>query len=227
MEKRSKEIAIDVEKMTKERDLLLGERDSDLQTKARRELEVQTLTTSHNDELVRYEKLDKEIKQLEKEISKAQKSLSALTAKLQQALNEEADLNEKALDHQRRIRELHGRQGRSAQFKTVKERDDWLDKELSTVASTLKNKRDQQKKMETELNSMQAQRQGEEEKLSARHEAARDYRETMDKLSADSVTATEKRDKAANKRKELWRNEAEVTAELQSLRESTFLVFSA
>jgi structural maintenance of chromosome 3 (chondroitin sulfate proteoglycan 6) len=46
-------------------------------------------------------------------------------------------------ERERRVTELYSKQGRGAQFKTKKERDDWIKKEVKQIASQIAQQQEQ------------------------------------------------------------------------------------
>ncbi len=118
---------------------------------------------------------------------------------------------------------MHNRQGRAAQFKTAKERDEWISKERKSLASAISTRKKQIDRINEEINRLEEAISSEQDILHNKTKMLEDHRKTQESCNADLADLTDKRDKAANQRKELWRTEAEANATLLQLKEGSCL----
>lgn len=124
---------------------------------------------------------------------------------------------------ERRVQELQARQGRSAQFKSTKERDNWLKKEIKETQKRLTEKRKQLSDAQKELERITREIDAEQAAKARKDETIEGHKTKQTKLSEEIKKIAEKRETAANRRKELWRLEADAIAEIQSLQEGPFI----
>lgn len=69
-------------------------------------------------------------------MAKSNKTLQTLTEQFRKAQEAEAALEEELQNQERRIQELNSRAGRTVQFKSEKERDTWIGKEVKTLTGS-------------------------------------------------------------------------------------------
>lgn len=132
--------------------------------------------------------------------------------------------NARILDNERRVQELISKQGRAAQFSSVKERDAWIVEELKSLEATVKAKQKQTDALKAEI-ADQAERTKEERKaLDSRAENAERHKQERDTMNEDFNTLKAKRNQTSDRRKELWRQESEMETEITQHKEGLFLV---
>jgi structural maintenance of chromosome 3 (chondroitin sulfate proteoglycan 6) len=130
-----------VEKQIKEQQTRSVQNDKDgfdsehsllIRKRAQVELEVQTLEEKVESDTTTKRKLEKDLKTVEKDISLKQKELdSTAMPTYEEKKRAMEDATKQLADRQRRLEALHSKQGRSAQFRSEKERDAFLQKEIA------------------------------------------------------------------------------------------------
>ena len=151
--------------------------------------------------------LDRAVAETRAKIDAVKPKVATATAREETAESEIGEVN-------RRLQVLHQRQGRGAQFKTKKERDEWLGSQVADADATADRKREEVAILEDDVKELAktiaAEREDEgrlKKKLAAEEAAlAESEGEYQEKLAT--------RNAAQDERKELQRRDAELDAEL-------------
>lgn len=125
------------------------------------------------------------------------------------------------LDHERRVQELISKQGRAAQFSSVKERDAWIVEELKSLETTVKAKQKQADSLKAEIADLTDKTKAERKALDNRAENAEKHKKERDEMNETFNALKAKRNQASDRRKELWRQESELESEMNSQKEGT------
>ncbi|KAI9706490.1 MAG: Structural maintenance of chromosomes protein 3 [Candelina mexicana] len=111
---------------------------------------------------------------------------------------------------------LYAKQGRNAQFRSRKERDQWLEKEVAAVYDALAARKairmqttEEITELEKELETVQARVADLREKLDGRGD-------NMQSISQEIQSAKDERDQLMDQRKELWREEAKLDSAISN-----------
>eukprot|EP01126_Amoeba_proteus_P045540 TRINITY_DN5103_c0_g1_i12.p1 TRINITY_DN5103_c0_g1~~TRINITY_DN5103_c0_g1_i12.p1 ORF type:complete len:879 (-),score=294.76 TRINITY_DN5103_c0_g1_i12:265-2832(-) len=133
---------------------------------------------------------------------------------------EEQKLKESSLNCERRVQELYAKQGRAAQFKTVKERDQWINQELKSLGETISVKEKQVEELEGGITHIVTKTKEERLLIQSRDEISEKHKRERDSINEEFNLLKAKRNKVADHRKDLWRTEAETESEISSLKEA-------
>jgi structural maintenance of chromosome 3 (chondroitin sulfate proteoglycan 6) len=185
--------------------------------RAQVELEVQTLNESHTATQASKAARGKEIKSLKAQIKQAEQDLAKIKPQFDAETKKEKAVKARLDDEDATQQRLYAKQGRSARFKTKKDRDDWLQKQIddtfqalgSFKATRVQTKSDVEtqektiKSLDYEIKQLQNQVAG----------GADDFEQQIqDKLHEKETMMDE--------RKVFWRREAQLDSALAAARET-------
>eukprot|EP01127_Copromyxa_protea_P019957 TRINITY_DN6581_c0_g1_i2.p1 TRINITY_DN6581_c0_g1~~TRINITY_DN6581_c0_g1_i2.p1 ORF type:complete len:642 (-),score=188.91 TRINITY_DN6581_c0_g1_i2:1326-3023(-) len=212
-------VTTELDKLTKRKSFLQAEGAEYDKIKARMDLQLQgSKATLSNDSKKRSTYLD-ELAVLKKEIIKAQKAIEKIQPDFAKAQQEEQDIQEKILDYERRAQELISKQGRAAQFSNVQERDAWIVKELKSLEATIKSKQKHNESLKAEIADLEERTKSERQALNNHAAISEKHKQDRESFNEEFNTLKAKRNQASDRRKDLWRQEAEIETEISRHRE--------
>ena len=151
---------------------------------------------------------------LDAAVAEARAKIDALRPKVNASATKEEATESEIGEVNRRLQVLHQRQGRGAQFKTKKERDEWLTEQVADAETTAARKREEVAILEDDVKAL---------KRTIKDERA-DEAKIKAKLSEEDASLAQSegeyqekigtRNAAQDERKELQRRDAELDAEL-------------
>ncbi|KAJ1970892.1 Structural maintenance of chromosomes protein 3 [Dimargaris xerosporica] len=190
-----------------------------IKQKAQLELNIKDLESRQQQEQGTQGALVQDIDQLKTQIADKERELEALEPDYQAAVQEEQRLREAYDQATMRRHTLMSKQGRNAQFRTKRHRDDWLRQEVSAVQATIDTQQQQIQELTTEIDQAQGQ-------FSESQTAVAQARAQIERLSTQARDAEaqasqlrDKRDALTDRRKDLWRQEALTDSKLNTLKE--------
>ncbi|KAF9921918.1 Structural maintenance of chromosomes protein 3 [Linnemannia zychae] len=160
-----------------------------------------------------------ELGNIEREILAKEQELVQVIPEFQHRETEERQLREELEQTDLQRQTLYSKQGRSGQFQTKAERDDWIRKEMSDIQQSIVAQTAQGTQTESDLQALKAQLAQVTEKIKAVKEQEIARRTESEALSAESLTLKADRDKLTDLRKDLWREDAKMDSVLNNLRE--------
>ncbi len=153
---------------------------------------------------------ERELGELESKIGAAEKKLAATEKKLAKAKEEEDSAVQQLREKQTRQDELLQREARGTQFKSAKERDAWLVKQVKALDDVMGKQKEQLAAVDKEV----GQASERTKQIAQQMEKAKQDFEKRCKVVRTATDAFGKardmRDDAANRRKEVWRKEEEL-----------------
>eukprot|EP01116_Phalansterium_solitarium_P011947 TRINITY_DN2782_c0_g1_i1.p1 TRINITY_DN2782_c0_g1~~TRINITY_DN2782_c0_g1_i1.p1 ORF type:complete len:1237 (+),score=666.00 TRINITY_DN2782_c0_g1_i1:202-3912(+) len=187
--------------------------------RARLDLQVKHSEERLKRDEARHKQLDDELAELGKQLTRQQAELDAIRPKFDEQLVNERQLNEELASVERRIAELYAKQGRTAQFKSKKERDTFLRGEIKAIETQLTAKRAQLATVQEETDAVRRtidQHTADKEQIGNNLEQRK---KQVEQRTRDYQELIGRRDELANTRKEKWREEQAVLSELQQHKE--------
>ena len=189
--------------------------------KTRLEMDIADGRSQREALATRKENLQTELAACAADVSSVEKKLKKVEPKYEAAVGEEAALKEQMGDNERRTKALNSKQGRAAEFSSKAERDKFLKKELATLMATLKTQQAQEKELQKEVSQM--------EKAAGKSSGSRERTVALlAKLKAEVDECTKRhhnlkkqRDDASDARKELWRRNSEIEANIKAARDES------
>jgi structural maintenance of chromosome 3 (chondroitin sulfate proteoglycan 6) len=116
---------------------------------------------------------------------------------------------------------LYAKQGRHRQFKSQRERDNWIQKEVKELEQDMAKRREEVRKYEHEVLQLNEKKNSLSEDIQERTDQLTEHRELFTNMNKDRVEKKKKIDMLANERKVLWANERELEPKIQQLTEQT------
>ncbi|CAN6177139.1 unnamed protein product [Urochloa humidicola] len=154
--------------------------------------------------------------------SESEKSMSELAeiSEVHQAiLKEEEEMSKSIMDHEKRLSLLYQKQGRATQFANKADRDDWLRKEIKDIEPVLFSNMNQEALLQEEIQKLKGE-------INILTNYIESWKTKLSKLEAsiakehnDYNDIRKERDELQEERKSFWKEESEVAAEINSLRE--------
>jgi structural maintenance of chromosome 3 (chondroitin sulfate proteoglycan 6) len=180
--------------------------------KARAQVELEERNLSHGQSAAQRAKAsrDKELAQVRAQIKEIEKELKTLVPQFDAERAKEQAVKTQLEDAAASQQRLYGKQGRSARFKSKKDRDTWLQTQIDETFQSLsrfKATRMQTQEGISEDNKLIKSLEKEIEKLQQQI-GVQD-----DSLDRDIQTAIENKDQYMDERKLLWRREAQLDSE--------------
>lgn len=180
--------------------------------KARAQVELEERNLSHGQAAAQRAKdtHDRELKQIRAQIKEVEAELKVLTPQFEAEVAKEQSVKNRLEEAIATQQHLYGKQGRTARFKSKKDRDNWLQAQISeafeslsrfkaTRMQTTEGVQEDQKlvsSLEKEIDALQQQIGGQD-----------------DSLDQEIQKAGERREKLIDERKLLWRREAQLDSE--------------
>ncbi|KAI9864054.1 MAG: Structural maintenance of chromosomes protein 3 [Trichoglossum hirsutum] len=195
------------------------ERRDKTRARAKVELDVKSLTDGQSHAQQTRTRYEKELKAVQSAIRPREAELEEIlpeyTSKKDQELAVKAQLEDAEALRQR----LYAKQGRNAQFRSKKERDDWLKKEVSEVNVALAKRKAIRMDLSEEVVQLQKEIQATEVEVSELRTRFDGRGDAMQSLSEEVQAAKEERDRLIDQRKELWREEAKLDSVVENARQ--------
>lgn len=186
-------------------------------SRAQVELEVQGLNESHDASQTAKTARNKEIKSLKAQIKQAEQDLQKITPQFDAESKKEKVVKTRLDDEEATQQRLYAKQGRSARFKSKKDRDDWLQKQINDTFAALSSFKATRVQTKTDVeNDGKAIKVLEQEIKKLQEQAAagpNDFdQQIQDKLHEKETMMDE--------RKALWRREAQLDSAIGTARET-------
>ncbi|KAF9137987.1 Structural maintenance of chromosomes protein 3 [Mortierella sp. GBA39] len=160
-----------------------------------------------------------ELTVIEREIEAKEQELLQVVPEFQNREAEERQLREELEQTDLQRQTLYSKQGRSGQFQSKAQRDEWIRKEMSDIQQAFKVQTAQSTQAESDLQTSRTQLAQATEKIKNVREQEMARRSENEALSAELVTLKAERDKLTDQRKDLWREDAKMDSILNNLRE--------
>ncbi|OCK77312.1 hypothetical protein K432DRAFT_123201 [Lepidopterella palustris CBS 459.81] len=193
-----------------DRTQLEDERRDTARDKAKNELEVKALSEGQSAAQNAKARHDNELREVQENIRRREKELAQIMPEYNAKREQEANIKAQLLDAEGQRKRLYDKQGRTAHFKSKRERDDWLRKEIDAVNMTLATR----KAIAMDTNEEIAELQSEIKRLESEVAELRSNIDNQGENSMNIATEIQKardvRDQLSDQRKELWREEAKL-----------------
>jgi structural maintenance of chromosome 3 (chondroitin sulfate proteoglycan 6) len=200
----------EIKLLTQERAQFKEERTDAARTKAQIESDLQTLQDNQASAQQAQSGREHELRDVRDQIKQNEAELAQLLPEYEAKKEQSRALQQQIRDASGNIQRLYAKQGRQSQFRTKKERDEWLRNEISSVNESLATRKAismQAQEDITELESQIGQLEADITELRHRNENRGDEQQN---ISTEVQRAKEARDALTDQRKELWREEAKL-----------------
>ena len=210
LEKQVKIINNQITTLQNERDEFTNDRQEIIKERTNIELKVNDIQNNVNNDTSKLKNNKQQLKEIDKEMENTKKELEVLIPQFEEELKKEKSINERLQECNRKVNDLYGKQGRNSQFKTKKQRDDYLKNEIKEIEKQLKITQESKNTIEKEIkgiNKVIGENKEEIESLKTQMEQRKQVIETS---MREFNEIKNKRDMLMNKRKELWSREKEI-----------------
>ncbi|KAI5787050.1 RecF/RecN/SMC [Peziza echinospora] len=197
---------------------LEDERREHTRGKAQIELDVKSLVADQEHLKDARKRYQEELEALNQEIAEKEEELEGIlpdyNAKKEEEYKIKQDLEEAEATRQR----LYAKQGRNAQFRSKRERDDWLKKEVKDISTTLTKRQSIKTELEKEIQQISAELEQNEADIADIRERMDGRGGAQDSMIDDISKAKDLRNKLYDERKDLWREDSRLSSLLDSSR---------
>ncbi|KAF9932721.1 Structural maintenance of chromosomes protein 3 [Mortierella alpina] len=160
-----------------------------------------------------------ELQAIEEEIRTRELELSQVTPEFHQRQTEEHQLREEIVRADFERQTLYSKQGRSGQFSSKAQRDEWLRNEVDETQKTCNTQTLQYRQLVSGLEALEAKLAHERETIQTLRDQETARKEETQSLLQELVALKAERDQLTDQRKELWRDDAKTDSTLNNLRE--------
>ena len=178
----------------------------ELALKTKYELLLKEYETSNSSKDQR--KLAKENDQISKQIVKKEKELEKVSPKLLELVEQQREL-ENNLNMLQNIRNsLVSKKGRASEFNNSRERDIWIEREISQLQGAMKSQKKSIGEVVSEIQEIEPKIEDLREKVSQSEQIEKQRRSEILEANSELQKVKSERDSIAENRKEAWREES-------------------
>ncbi|KAL0258221.1 Structural maintenance of chromosomes protein 3 [Diplodia seriata] len=174
------------------------------------ELEVNELTDGQAAAKQAKNRHDADLQEVQKQIKQREQELATIMPEYNQLKEQETTIRTQLADSEGTRQRLLAKQGRQSQFRSKRERDDWLRKEIDEVNISLATRKaiamqttEDIAELETEIGRLDTE-------IAKLRSSIENRGDNMQNISEEVQKAKEERDQLSDQRKELWREEAKL-----------------
>lgn len=189
---------------------LEDERRETARDKAKIELEVNELTDGQAAAKQAKSRHDSDLREVQEQIRQREQELATIMPEYNQLKEQEATIRTQLADSEGIRQRLLAKQGRTSQFKSKRERDDWLRKEVDEVNVSLATRKAIAMQTTEDISELETVIGRLETEVAELRSTIENRGESMQNISEDVQKAKEERDQLSDQRKELWREEAKL-----------------
>ena len=210
------ELQSQIKLLSEERKQLDDERKDAARQKAKLELDVQsTLDTQTSAQQARTQHAN-DLRDVQEQISGREAELTELMPEYTAKKEQERALRQQITDTEGAINRLYAKQGRQNQFKTKRERDDYLRKEIADVNVTLATRKAITMQTQEDIAELESQIGQLEAEITDMRSRIENRGDDQQRIATDVTRAKEERDRLNDQRKELWREEAKLDSVIEN-----------
>jgi structural maintenance of chromosome 3 (chondroitin sulfate proteoglycan 6) len=177
------------------------ERRDKARARAKVELDVKSLTEGQSHAQQTRSRYEKDLKEVQGAIRQREAELEALLPEYNSKKEQELAIKTQLEDAEALRQRLYAKQGRNAQFRSKKERDDWLKKEVAEVNVALDKRKAIRMDLSQEVIQLQKEIQATEAEVSELREKFDSRGDSMQLLSEKVQAAKEEQDRLIDRRK--------------------------
>lgn len=195
------------------------ERTEALQRRAKLQLDAEHASQTLQSKQSSRQSNEREARRIEEQLSRVRSELEEAQRAFEAAARAEVEKREQVQATERRIADLHAKQGRSAQFASREERDRWLRGEIRQVERSLQAKREQVEALQKQLAEGRAQLERAAQEARDKSAQSDAQRATLERLLGEINAVRARLDEMANQRREFQRVDAENAEQLRQRQE--------
>ncbi|WJX64368.1 Structural maintenance of chromosomes protein 3 [Trifolium repens] len=210
LENRLKDITKEHQNFIKEKEVIEKQRATALKKHTELELDVKDLQEKISGNIHAKKDAAKHLKILENEIQDSMNELDKISPLYDDLVQKEKDITKRIMEREKKLSILYQKQGRATQFSSKAARDKWLQKEIDDL--------EREKKLMEEIKRLNNEMHGCDENINSRRTNITTLESQIAKSREGFNDYKVRRDKLHDKRKSLWNQENELTAEIDKLR---------
>jgi structural maintenance of chromosome 3 (chondroitin sulfate proteoglycan 6) len=198
---------------------LEDDRKDRVKAKAKIELEVSSLTQGQSAAQQARAQHDNELRDVQRLIQQREKELAQLMPEYGEKKDKEADIGAQLEEAKATQNRLRAKQNRSSTFKSKRERDDYLKKQIDDINITLATRKALAMQTSEEVSELEAQIGRLEIEISDLRSQQDNRGDNLQTIATEVDKTKEVRDRLTDERKELWREDAKLDSILYHARE--------
>ncbi|KAI9754849.1 MAG: hypothetical protein M4579_004506 [Chaenotheca gracillima] len=196
-----------MEVLKQEKKQLELERRETTRARAGVELEVKALNDGQSSAQQARRRHDKDLKDVERTIQQREAELAKLLPDFNAKKEREMSVKTRLDDAEASRQRLYAKQGRNARFKSKRERDDWLRKEIEEANVALATRKATRMQTTEEVAHLETQISNIENEIAELQEKFQGRGDSMQEMAARVQSAKDEWNRLNDERKELWRQE--------------------
>nr|WJN25086.1 cohesin complex subunit [Farysia itapuensis] len=162
----------------------------------------------------RRESLQVELRRIQSDIQSKQTQLDQLLPSFEAAQTETEQLRAALEETKARVYALYSKQGRSAQFRTQRERDEYLRTQMAELDRFTQAQQTRIDESAQERNTIQARKSAVQERIVEIEQTLEERKELIQQLAQDHASKRDLRDELSETRKDLWKEEESLRSSL-------------
>jgi structural maintenance of chromosome 3 (chondroitin sulfate proteoglycan 6) len=204
---------------TGEKERLEDERIDAQKEKAKTELDVQSLTAGQTAAQAAKVKHDHELNEVKQLIKSKEQELAGLMPNFNTTRDNESNVRYQLEEAEATRRRLFTKQGRAAQFKSKRERDDYLRREIDQINEQLAKRKSVLLQTDEEVNELDNDVRTLETSVTDMRAQIESRGSDLQTLATDSEKAKEVHDQLLDQRRELWREQKRFESAVEGARQ--------
>ncbi|WVZ64811.1 hypothetical protein U9M48_014282 [Paspalum notatum var. saurae] len=165
------------------------------------------------------EEAARDLQSVKRESEKSKSELAEISTVHQAKLKEEEEISKSIMDREKRLSILYQKQGRATQFANKAARDKWLQEEIKDLEPVLLSNRKQESLLQEEIQKLKNEINNLTNYIESRKSESSKLEAALAKRHNDYNDLRKQRDALQEQRKSFWKEESDVTAEIDRLRE--------
>ncbi|PUZ64265.1 hypothetical protein GQ55_3G130300 [Panicum hallii var. hallii] len=161
----------------------------------------------------------RDLQSVRRESEKSKSELAEISKVHQAKLKEEEEISKSIMDREKRLSILYQKQGRATQFANKAARDRWLQKEIEDLEPVLLSNRKQEGLLQEEIQKLKDEISNLTNYIESRKSESSKLEAALAKRHNDYNDLRKQRDVLQEERKSFWKEESDVTAEIDRLKE--------
>ncbi|RLN00449.1 structural maintenance of chromosomes protein 3 [Panicum miliaceum] len=161
----------------------------------------------------------RDLQSVRRESEKSKSELAEISKVHQAKLKEEEEISKSIMDREKRLSILYQKQGRATQFANKAARDRWLQKEIEDLEPVLLSNRKQEGLLQEEIQKLKGEISNLTNYIESRKSESSKLEAALAKRHNDYNDLRKQRDVLQEERKSFWKEESDVTAEIDRLKE--------
>lgn len=209
---RTNELKQQLELLTLDKRQLEDERRDAARDKAQIELQVNQITQGQSSDRQAGRRYDTDLREVLALIQERERELGEVTPQYTQLRDQERDLQQRLTEAEGTRKRLYDKQGRQAQFRTKRQRDDWLRNDIQEINVALATRRAVTMQTTEEIAELEREVSTLEQELVGLQAQVDNRGPALSSIAEEVNGAKAKRDGLQDERKRLWREEARLDA---------------